>query len=213
MSLPTRLDALTLQKLMAFADGELEGTDRTEIAALIDSNPDAARVVIEMGVLGDCVRVLGEARPVDRAETPGASIAHVVMATIASDDTKISKKIAGPRTGRTQGAQVIDFAARRRRTYGIVAGLIAAAAAVVIVARGPSTDPGEGPAANVAPPPAPPPATVVATAASPAASSAAFAVAVADSTEKPSVSVIVVPSEGETAPSVVIWLGEEQAVK
>lgn len=199
------LDALTLQKLMAFADGELEGTDRAEIAALIDSNPDAARIVSEMGVLGDCVRVLGENRSLDA----GATIADVVMAKIASSDTKISSEKSSTRPG----AQVIDFAARRRRTYGIVAGLIAAAAAVVIVARVPSAEHDRGPTANVVPPLQ---ATATAAPASPpsvpaASSSAAFAAA--DSTEKPSVSVIVVPSEGETAPSVVIWLGEEQAVK
>ena len=184
------LDAGTLQKLMAFADGELEGDDRKAIEDLVRSNQDAARIVQELGVLGDCLRVVGTEQS-DRAAADG--IADAVMGRIAAE--------------REPRGKVIDLVSRRRRTYGTVAALVAAAAAVALVARGPEEEPrAEIPVApapmltaekRVEPTPAPP--TTVASAAT-------------EPAPAPSnVSVIVVPSEGETASSIVIWLGEESA--
>ena len=37
------LDAATLERLMAYADGELDDTNRAEVEALLQSNEDAAR--------------------------------------------------------------------------------------------------------------------------------------------------------------------------
>ncbi len=184
------LDAGTLQKLMAFADGELEGDDRKAIEELVSSNQDAARIVQELGVLGECLRVVGEHHH-DRSAADG--IADAVMTRIAAE--------------REPRGKVIDLAARRRRTYGTVAALVAAAAAVALVARGPEDEPRAETPVATAPtqvpekrvePTAPAPPTTVA--------------AINEPAPAPSnVSVIVVPSEGETASSIVIWLGEESA--
>jgi negative regulator of sigma E activity len=188
-------DPSTLEKLMAYADGELEGDERSQIEALVQSNPEAARVLEELSVLGECIRIVAETHPVALPE----GIADAVIARIHAD--------AAPAAGAS--GRVIELAARRRRTYALVAGLVAAAAAVVFVARVSNDEPvAQSPHA-------------VPTAAAPAAPlpirpapSAALALAPSASAESetpgaPSVSVILVPREGETASSIVIWLGEE----
>lgn len=188
------LDAGTLQKLMAFADGELDAAERAEVEALLLSNEDAKRVVQELGVLGDCIRVTEAARPA-RDPRVADGIAAAVMSRIE----------ASP-------ANVVDLASRRRRntTYVTVAALVAAAAGVMLIARGPeATD--SSPTAKTQPVVAP--TTPTATASTPVAPQA-VASAEPKALAQDSVanaSVIVVPGEGETASSIVIWLGEESA--
>lgn len=191
------LDAATLEKLMAFADGELELAERGKIEELVRTNEDAARVVRELGVLGDCLRVSEGARPKPAAD----GIADAVMAEIQSEQRTRSK--------------VVSLSARRRSTYATVVGLVAAAAAVVVVARGiaPDAENGNGPQAEAprvtTPVPSPAASSVAPT---PTPVSAPTALASADPVDQSSnVSVIVVPGEGETASSIVIWLGEESA--
>jgi hypothetical protein len=196
------LDAATLEKLMAFADGELDPAERTQIEELVRTNPDAANVVRELGVLGECIRVVEAQRPHVAAD----KIADDVMARIA----------AAPHGLAPEGSRgnLVSLAARRRRTYGIVAALVAAAAAVVIIARG--LGPEETPTANVAPTQGAPTQVAPTPAPSSEPTSTGNVGAVVASAEParesdtPSnVSVIVVPSEGEATSSVVIWLGED----
>ena len=46
-----------MMKLMAYADGELEGAERDEVEKLLTSDAEAARIVAQMGGLGDFVRL------------------------------------------------------------------------------------------------------------------------------------------------------------
>lgn len=186
------LDPAMLQKLMAYADGELDGGDLAEIQTLLETSPNAVRVLEQLSVLGDCLRIVAETHPVRVPE----GIADAVIARIHED----AKPKQAPRS--EGGLRVIDFAARRRRTYGLVAGLVAAAAAVVLVARVTNEEmPSAERTASTATPNDP----------ARAASASPLALATAQpATDVPSpVSVILIPSEGETASSIVIWLGEE----
>lgn len=210
------LDGETMQKLMAYADGELDEAERSEMETLIAANANAARLVAELGTLGECVRVVSS----ERSLSPADGIADAVMAEIAKSGTAAAAKSTG---ASSRPARVGDLAARRRRTYGLVAGLVAAAAAVVIVARVTLNSENEGgndktTAANTSStvPKAVPPVETAQPATQPTAvaslePSALPPAGEANDPAMPSsnVSVIVVPSEGETAPSVVIWLGEE----
>lgn len=188
------LDAGTLEKLMAFADGELEGAERAEIEALVQSNDDAKRIVQELGVLGDCIRITEAARPA-RADHAADGIAEAVMGKIAREKSN-----------------VVDLASRRRNgTLVTVAALVAAAAGVMFIARGgdePQPTAKAQPTAVEQAPVATPPATQATGTAQPL----VVASAEPKAEESPSnASVIVVPGEGETASSIVIWLGEESA--
>lgn len=206
------LDASTLERLMAYADGELEGAERAEIEALVQSNEDAARVLGELGTLGDVVRVVEDARSSRLAAADG--IADAVMAKVQAEQAVApapARTSTRPASTSTRPAPVVDLAARRRRNYGLVAALVAAAAAVVFIAR-PHDDEGPAPTAVAPTNPAP----VASPAPLPSVTPPPTAVASAEPAPAPSeapsnVSVIVVPSEGNTAPSVVIWLGDDTA--
>ena len=202
------LDPATLQKLMAYADGELDGAERIEIEALVKANHDAARVLEELSVLGDCMRIVAETHPI----VMPTGMVDAVMARLQEDakpTVSVERTMVGSEAS-TSRARVVDLASRRRRTYGAIAGLVAAAAAVVLVARITNEETPTASTRAVA--------AVTAPAPSPAAPPAS-SVAMANPVEKPasekpgdlpsSVSVILVPSEGETASSIVIWLGEE----
>jgi len=51
-----------MMKLMAYADGELEGAERAEIEKLVESDEEAARIVNAMLGIGDFVRLGNEAK-------------------------------------------------------------------------------------------------------------------------------------------------------
>ena len=193
------LDEQTLGKLMAYADGELSGEDLAAIEALISENAEAAQIVSELGVLGECVRV---AEPQSAA---GFDVADLVIAKIGAEAARAPS--AATKSSPPRVDNVVDLASRRRRTVGIVAGLVAAAAAVVFVAR-PSVEPTSPVAVQ---PTATAPAPSV-TAAPPAPTALASSDVVKEgANDVGNVSVIVVPSDEEkTAPSVVIWLGGEE---
>ncbi|MBK6695195.1 MAG: hypothetical protein IPG50_23735 [Myxococcales bacterium] len=180
------LDETTLQKLMAFADGELDDTERAEVLRLVQANPDAARVLAELDVLGQCVRVVEAAR-------------HIPIMT----DAIMARIAAAPLEKSHDESNVVDLASRRRKTFSVVAALVAAAAGVFFMTREPS-DGAKAPVAQKAPTPA-----VVAPAVPTPAETVAAVVPAAPSSSN--VSVIVVPGMGEVAPSVVIWLGDDKA--
>lgn len=195
------LDEQTLGKLMAYADGELSGEDLAAIEALISENAEAAQIVSELGVLGECVRV---AEPQSAA---GFDVADLVIAKIGAEAARAPS--AATKSSPPRVDNVVDLASRRRRTVGIVAGLVAAAAAVVFVAR-PSVEPTSTSPVAVQPTATAPAPSV--TAAPPAPTALASSDVVKEGVnDVGNVSVIVVPSDEEkTAPSVVIWLGGEE---
>lgn len=69
-------------KLMAFADGELDGAERAEVEAWLSGDADARRFVRDLGSLGDVVRLTHEGGESARA-TAAFDVADAVMARIA----------------------------------------------------------------------------------------------------------------------------------
>lgn len=194
------LSSETMMKLMAYADGELDGSERAEAEALVARDPQAAEFVASLGALGDVVRAGHEDRV---ASIESFDVADAVLAKIEG------QRPADPPKSRSAGDLVSLEAARERRAQrmkigaGVVAAL-AAAAAVVLVARGPS----EQPMAKAPPAPAEPSADP-GTSAAPAPSLASAGVEV-DAVESPghSVSVFYLPTANELSTSVVVWVDE-----
>lgn len=203
-------------RLMAYADGELEGEERAEVDALLASNDEARCVVAAMqgSAVGEWVAHTHE----ERAVRAGAdSIADAVMAKV-------------------EARPVVDLAAARarhassRRTGAIVVGLLALAAGVALfIASGRESGtavPSMPVASNGAPPGThrpslPPPTNVL-----PQAPSPAPAATVASGEEPPveiesdseDVSVYYVPTSpgaaaNVNATSVVIWFDDTTAPK
>jgi anti-sigma factor RsiW len=72
------LSSENMLKLMAYADGELEGAELTEAEGLLASEPDAARFVEQLGGLGELV-ALGHAERSGKA-IAAFDVADAVMA-------------------------------------------------------------------------------------------------------------------------------------
>jgi anti-sigma factor RsiW len=179
----------TMLKLMAYADGELEGAEQVEVEALLASDPDAARFVEDVAGLGDFVKVGHEDR--DGAAIAAFDVADAVMAKAEAE---------APR-GRGKVVSLVDARERRRpptRVIGAVVAVLALAASIFLLARPSETPMGAssgGPVAIATPTPQPadavPPIQVTAV------ESAGH-----------SVSVFYLPSANEVSTSVVIWVDE-----
>ncbi len=88
-------------KLMAYADGELDGAELAEVEGWLSDDPDAARFVNDLAVLGDFV-VLGQ--PVVEV-----NLADAIMAKVESSN-------------------VLPLAPRRNRNLAVAGGIAAALA-------------------------------------------------------------------------------------
>lgn len=170
-------------KLMAFADGELEGAEREEVLAWLAADAQAARFVNELATLGDLVKLGHE----------GSSRARAIASFDATD--AIMAKVAA------ESAVVVPFdaaRARRRRnvavaaTIGAAATVLAVAASVMLVVR---------PATQLAKTIAPP------TAAPLVESGPGIEIDV-DEARGSSVSVFFLPSESSLTTSVLLWVDE-----
>lgn len=108
-----------LLKLMAYADGELEGEERAEVEQLIASDERAKRTVAQMRSLGAVVRATHEA---DAKNIASFDIADEVMAKL-------------PREAETSNVVPLHAQRARGKVYVGVA-ILAVAAAVAIFMRG-----------------------------------------------------------------------------
>ncbi|MCW5831598.1 MAG: hypothetical protein KIS78_03990 [Labilithrix sp.] len=118
------LSSERMLKLMAYADGELEGAERLEVEGWLASDVDAARFANELAGLGELVKVGHEA---SSAASAAASfdVADAVMAAVKED--------AAPKV-----APVVSLAERRQKNLkvgGMVAAALALAASVFVMTR------------------------------------------------------------------------------
>jgi anti-sigma factor RsiW len=179
------LSSERMLKLMAYADGELEGSDRLEVEAWIASEPDAAQFAHEIADLGHLVDAGYGA---SKTATLAASfdIADAVMASVAKEAA------AGPILS---NAPTSLAAARARRSKawaagGMVVTALALAAGFLIMLRHNA----EAPIARA-------PAPVESS------SEPGVDVEIADTPDQ-SVRVYYLSNENSSATSVVVWVDE-----
>jgi hypothetical protein len=184
-----------MMKLMAYADGELEGAERDEVERLLEKDADAKAFVSQLGGLGVYIRV-GHKR---RAKTyPQIDLADAIMAkveTITPEPKKEAKAVA--KVSSLDAAR--EKRASRMKTGAVVAAALALAASIFLMTRQPNEAPmAQSPNKTVAPTPNAP---VVA-------AHAAIEVNAVESSGQ-SVSVFYLPSaKDELSTDVVVWVEE-----
>jgi anti-sigma factor RsiW len=191
----------SMLELMAYADGELEETERARVEALIASDPDAKRLVESIGVLGGVVERIHDA-------SHGASLdglADAIMARVEKEGAPRRASIRPPRV-----IDLRDARENRLKVAGAIVAAIALAAGIVLTTRKANQDsPFQAshiqphvttPATpGTAPGPAPVPDTQV----------AAAGVDVDQVDSKHDVEVFYLPSSvGKNASSVVVWIDD-----
>ena len=178
------LDSETMMKLMAYADGELEGADRAEVEKLLLKEPDAARFIADVANLGTYAEEIHASR--DAKAVAKIDLTNAIMA-------KVEKPAA---------AKVVPISgARKKKVSGpVIGGIVAAmalAASIFLFAK-----PEETPMAKAPPPaPAPQPDTVP-----------GIEVDTADSPGQ-KVQVFYGPGKTEMQTSVVIWVDDNVGEK
>ena len=200
------LSSENMLKLMAYADGELEGDERTEAEKLLATDPDSIRFVEQLGGLGDLVG-LGYAAKTGKTVAK-FDIADQVMSLAAEAKPAKVSSLAAAREKKSQkgsGAKV---------GVAIVA-VLALAASIFVVAqhRSDETPMAKAPAAqgerarDTAAQPAP--ATTVASLPSTVSGSSGAGVDVSTvNSPGNSVSVFYLPTANELSTSVVVWVDE-----
>jgi hypothetical protein len=192
--------------LMAYADGELEGDDRTAAERLLASDADAVRFVEQVGGLGDLVQLGHD----DRS---GKAIAAFDIADAVMTRTALTTEV---KPAAARSAEVTSLAAaRERRAAGApnrpasrlkvgagIAAVLALAASVFVFAQRPTA---EAPMAKAPSAPA-----VQAPGEAPRAPTAAGTGVEVSTVNSPgnSVSVFYLPSANELSTSVVVWVDE-----
>lgn len=196
-----------MMKLMAYADGELEGADKAEIEKLVASDEEAARVVNAMLGLGDFVREGHEAKvaPVV-GRRAGIDLTDSIMKAVEKAEIEPGEKKATNVTS-------LDAARAKKRNVGVgVVAALALAAAVFFVMQNKQDE--KPMAAKPKPTPA-----VQTTAPAPQqmasndvpsvnASTAAGVEVQAFESPGHSVSVFYLPTANELSTSVTVWVDE-----
>jgi anti-sigma factor RsiW len=115
-------------KLMAYADGELEGVERSEVEGWLATDADAVRFANELAGLGDLVKAGHQASSAAKA-IASFDIADAVMGAVKEN---------APAKESASAAAVVSLEARRQRNLkvgGIVAAGLALAASVFLMTR------------------------------------------------------------------------------
>jgi anti-sigma factor RsiW len=197
-------------KLMAYADGELEGAERSEAEKLLATDPDSVRFVEQIGGLGQIVSLGYEASTAKVVAK--FDVSEAVMA-LAKQDSEAKQPSA-------LGGSVSSLAAaREKRGNGLkvgagIAAALALAASIFVFAQHSTeeTPMAKAPKAPVVQPgSAPIPSPNVQAAANPAPSTANAGTGVEVSTVNSpgnSVSVFYLPSANELSTSVMVWVDE-----
>jgi len=203
------LSSETMLKLMAYADGELEGDERRAAESLLASDAEAAEFVEQLAGLGTIV----QAGHGDRHAHAIAlfDVADAVMAKAAAEATKTTTTKADAPARVTEAATVhgIDVArAKRAQRLKLGGGIVAAlafAAAVFVYARPNETPMAKGPSTVASSDPN----TAQQTASNGAPGNGGAGVEVS-AVESPghSVSVFYLPTANELSTSVVVWVDE-----
>jgi hypothetical protein len=207
------LSEQTMLDLMAYADGELDGSANKRIEKLVARDAEARKVLDAMQTLTECVQISSADRPAPAFDVDG--IVDSVMKTVST--LPVPKDEERP------------IRLLRAGTAAVVSALIAIAASYALFAPdfAPSAERDEGAevvrqalaAAKTPPPPEPPPVVAVAEPVKPPVLTEPGGVEL-DHVESPSheVSVFYVPALAESltengdnaATSVVVWIGDNQ---
>lgn len=194
------LSSEDMMKLMAYADGELDGAERMEAEKLLATDPDSVRFVEQLGGLGELVE-LGYAAKTGKAVAK-FDVADAVMALAKPAEKAASiTSLAAAREKKKSGS-----AARNPAKVGVaVVAILALAASVFLIAqhRSDETPMAKGPAVQQATAQPAPEATV----ASNTGSGAGVDVSTVNSPGS-SVSVFYLPTANELSTSIVVWVDE-----
>ena len=128
----------TMLELMAYADGELEGAERSKIEALLGTDEEAVKFVEQIGGLGDFVKMIDATR--DAKTVASFDIADQVMAGLEKPVPATLQRVTGIEAARKK---------KQSRTVGVVAVFtaFAIAASVFFFARPKETPMSSGPVA------------------------------------------------------------------
>jgi hypothetical protein len=196
------LSSENMMKLMAYADGELEGDERLEAEKLLATDPDSVRFVEQLGGLGELVE-LGYAAKTGKAVAK-FDVADAVMA-LAKPATVTSlaaarEKSAAQQAKKGNGAKV-----------GVtIVAVLALAASIFLVAqhRTDETPMAKGPARVTTPQATPQPAPEATVASNAGGGSGAGVDVSTVNSPGSSVSVFYLPTANELSTSVVVWVDE-----
>lgn len=197
------LSSENMLTLMAYADGELEGVERSAAEKLMATEPDAVRFVEQIGGLGELVELGHEDR--SAATIAKFDVADSVMTRVAlTKEAKPAAKVtslAAAREQRAHAAGVSPSGSRLKIGAGIAAALaLAASIAVFAQHRTEETPMAKAPVAPAVQPPGSP---------SPASTLVGTGVDVSTvNSPSNSVSVFYLPSANELSTSVVVWVDE-----
>jgi anti-sigma factor RsiW len=198
------LSSENMMKLMAYADGELEGDERLEAEKLLATDPDSVRFVQQLGGLGELVE-LGYAAKTGKTVAK-FDIADSVM-TLAKPAVQVAK-VSSLAAAREKSEKKKNGGAK----VGVaIVAVLALAASVFLVAqhRNDETPMAKGPAVRETPA-QPAPATTVASVASGTTGGSSGAGVDVSTVNSPgnSVSVFYLPTANELSTSVVVWVDE-----
>lgn len=213
------LSSENMLKLMAYADGELEGAELAAAQKLLASEPDAVRFVEQVGGLGELMVLGHEARSAKTIASFDVADAVMALTKDAVQDAPAAELAAAAAGGnvRSLDAARASREARDKRApaggsrlkigAGIAAALaLAASIAVFSQHRGAEETPmAKGPA--VVAPAAQAPGTATTAVASNTAPGIGVEVSTLESANS-SVSVFYLPSANELTTSVVVWVDE-----
>ncbi len=197
-----------MMKLMAFADGELEGTDREEAEKLLVTDPDSVRFVEQLGGLGELVELGYAAKSGETVAKFDVTEAVMSLAKPVAKTASVSSLAAA-----REKAQKGGSAARHPAKVGVaIVAALALAASVFLVAqhRTDETPMAKGPVHVTTPQATPQPApeaTVASNASSGSGSGAGVDVSTVNSPGS-SVSVFYLPTANELSTSIVVWVDE-----
>jgi len=118
-----------MMKLMAYADGELEGAERAEIEKLVESDEEAARIVNAMLGIGDFVRLGDEAKVAPIVAK--VNLTDAIMKAVENEKIEPAKPVKA-----VSNVSSLDAARAKRRNVGVaVAAALALAASVFVMTR------------------------------------------------------------------------------
>jgi anti-sigma factor RsiW len=198
------LSSENMMKLMAYADGELEGAEREEAEKLLATDPDSVRFVEQLGGLGELVEL-------GYAAKSGNAVAKFDVADAVMSLAKPAEK----------AARVTSLAAAREKNekkksasgakVGVaIVAVLALAASVFLVAqhRTDETPMAKGPVHVTTPQTTPQPAPEATVASNSSSGSGAGVDVSTVNSPGSSVSVFYLPTANELSTSVVVWVDE-----
>jgi negative regulator of sigma E activity len=135
-------DSERMMKLMAYADGELEGKELEEVRAFIKNDNKSVRFANEVANIGDYLRT-GHKASKDAKAIASFDIADAIMAKVA-EEKPVAEKKTEKKT--EEKSNVVQFNAERARKQknlkfgGAVAAALALAASVFLMTRHKETE-------------------------------------------------------------------------